>query len=703
MIFPPLLSVRSDRRRPDGGERKETRRARVPSAVGRHVLLTILLLAATSVDAAGRYVSERKNTPIKWMGWGPEAIARAQKEQRPIFLSIGFAAAWESERMHREAFLVPENVHAINTWFVPVLLDRIEYPEIAAAYDALLRSMTGSGGLPANLILTPSLEPFAAAGAVSDADLGRMLVRNASRWQDERTVVMAEAKANVQKALASRGAFAPEDVTPATAEAVVDAIAKSYDPTNGGFGPAPRTIRPTTLSFLLRYAMRTKHDNIRDLVIATLQKVSTAPIRDQLGGGFHRATHDAAWQEPYFEKMLVDQALMGDLLVEAWRVTNDPDLLHVARTTYDYVLRDLHGLRDILDASQDAHSLVPQGRPVFANGGFYVWDAAEVLHLLGDEIGKKVLKVYAVGEEQPALLTLREAQFLSETYTTLAEPLAKLLDVRQKRPAPFRERGTAAGNGLMIASLARAARALDEPRYTEAAAIAANAVLAKLWTPRTSTLVRTTDATPALAEDYAFVISGLLELFETTYDVRWLEYAIALQKKQDATFWNGAIGRYDVGRTVPASLGPIYVESDQDAPSTNAVSAMNLLRLAALTRNETWAARPRLIFHSFGGSLRHAGAALPAMADAFELSLVTPWIAVVTGEPRGRTTHDLLAGLRKGSTSPMRMHILLPRKGATRDRVLRTMPWLSAIPPHDGADEKEPVAHLCTSGTCKRQ
>ena len=661
-------------------------------------LLLIVLLLAPLAEGAGRYVTDREGAPVKWMEWGPAALKRAQKEQRPIFLSVGFAASWESERMHREAFLIGENAEALNAWFVPVLLDRIEYPEVAAVYEEMLRSMTGTGGLPANLVLTPALEPFAAAGWLSASDLSRLLVINANRWTDDRPAVLEEAKANVQKALAERGGFPPEPVTTAMIEAVVDAIASRYDAKNGGFGGTPRRVDPVTLSFLLRYAARTKHEPIAQLVVDTLKKVVASPIRDQLGGGFHRATKDEAWQEPYFEKMLVDQALIGEALVDAWQLTNDPDLLHAARTTFDYVLRDLHARREILDASQDAHSLVPLQGPEFANGAFYRWKAEEVRHLLGDEVAAKVLAVYEIGEEQATLPRLREARFLSETYGGLLEPLAKLLEVRLNRPAPFRERGTAAGNGLMIAALARASRELGEPRYAEAATLAANAVLAKLWTSATSTLVRTGDKTAALNEDYAFLVSAMLELFETTYDIRWLELAIALQKKQDATFWNASIGRYDVGRSVPQSLSLLYVEGDGDSPSSNAISARNLQRLAALTGNEAWTARPAAIFRSFGGRLQRAGFELASLAHSFELSMLPASYVVVTGEPRARATHELLAEWRTKSV-PLRAHILLPRKGTSRDRVTRAMPWTAALAP----DPENPIAYLCTAGACKRQ
>ena len=210
--------------------------------------------------------------------------------------------------------------------------------------------------------------------------------------------------------------------------------------------------------------------------------------------------------------------------------------------------------------------------------------------------------------------------------------------------------------------------------------------------------MRTADKTPALNEDYAFLVSGMLELFETTYDVRWLELAIALQKKQDATFWSESIGRYAVGRSVPATLSLLFVETDGDSPSSNAISAMNLQRLGALTGNAAWAARPAVIFRSFGGHLQNAGFELASLASAFEQSLLAPSYVVVTGGSRARATHELLAEWRAKSV-PMRFHILLPDKGTARSRVVRALPWTETLKP----DPEVPVAYLCAAGACRRQ
>jgi uncharacterized protein len=661
------------------------------------LLLTILLLGAPIAQGAGRYVTDRAGAPVRWREWGPVAVQAAVQQERPIFLSIGFAASWECEQMHREAFANARNAAALNDAFVPVLLDRIEHPEVAAAFEAVASSMTGLQGSPANLILTPELEVFAVGGPMSSDDLGTMLVSQATRWADERAAVLAEARAHVQKTRASLAPFGPTPVTAETIDDVLNDIASTYDPANGGFGGVPRQPHPTTLSFLLRHAVQAKDEGLRERVVDTLRKVVMSPVRDQLGGGFHRATRDAAWQQPYYEKMLADQALMSEVLLDAWRVTKDPDLLYAVRTTLDYAVRDLQVLRELFDASQDAHNLIPLNGPEFANGAVYYWKAAEVRRLIGDEVAGKVLRLFDIVEE-PSLPRLREPQLFPEIYGALAAPLAKLLDVRLKRPAPFRERGTAAGNGLMISALARASILLEEPRYREAAVRAGQAIEKKLWKPAQSTLLRTADGTAALHEDYAFAIGGMLDLFEATNDIRWFELAVKLQKRADVLFWNADQGRYTTGGSLPMRLGGLHLEADADLPSSNAAAARNLLRLAALTGTAAWSARPPTIFRSFGGQLQQSGAEIPSMAEAFELSRLEPSTLVITGDVRSRAAYDLLLEWHKRSPL-MRAHIMLPHKGVARERVTKAFPWTAALAP----DPEGPIAYLCAAGECRRQ
>jgi uncharacterized protein YyaL (SSP411 family) len=643
--------------------------------------ILLILCFALSASGTSRYVTDRAASPVHWQEWGKAALERARNEKRPLFVSIGFAASWDCQRMHREAFLNGENAEALNAYFVPVLLDRIEQPEVAEAYEAALRSMQGEGGWPANLILTPDLAPFAGGRFMSAADLNRMLVINANRWAKERAAVVAEAKAIVAKARASADPRAPSDVDSTTMEAVVDDIARTYEKT--------KSLDAMTIAFLFRYAARTKHENIRGLATEALRTLAAGPMRDQLGGGFHRCA-------TCFEKILSDQALLALAYLDASQIARDPDLAYIARTTLDAALRDLVPPRGLFQSAQDAHSLVPGQGPVFVEGAFYVWTKDEITRLLGPESAAKVFELY--GLQDGVRLALEHPRFLHETYDELAAPLQKMVELRQKRPAPFREVATAGPNGLMISALARGAAALDEPRYLEAATTTATLLVTKLWNAPKKTLYRTESRTDAVAEDYAAVVQGLLDLFESGHDVKWLELAMTLQQRQDQLFWDASRGRYATGKSAPEVVRDLVSERDADMPAVNSIAAMNLLRLAALTGNQSWRTRPAMIFQSFGGRLRTAGALHPQLATAYETSLLAPSIVVVTGDARSQETHDVLRTLHD-PWSPMRAVVFVPRKGIARDRVVKVLPFVGALAP----DPARTVTYVCKNGQCGRE
>lgn len=649
----------------------------------RSILMALVASLALSASGATRYVTDRAGSPVKWQEWGPAAIERAKREKRPLFVSIGFAASWDCERMQREAFLNGENAEALNAYFVPVLLDRIEHAEVAEAYEAVLRSMDGKSGWPANLILTPDLVPFAGGRWMSTADLNRMLVIDANRWASERAAVITEGRAIVAKAWAEAEPRAPSEIDAATIEAVVDDIARAYE--------KGKTLDAMTASFLFRYAARTKHEGIRALAMDTLRTMAAGPMRDQLGGGFHRCA-------TCYEKMLPDQALLAMAYLDAWQLTRDPDLAHVARTTLDYVVRDLFPTRGLFQSAQDAHSLVPDQGPVFVEGAFYLWRKEEVTHLLGHEAAGKIFQLYGLKDGVANRPVLEGPRFLHETYDELAQPLQRMLDLRQKRPAPFREAGMAGWNGLMISALARGAAVLDKPEYLEAATQAATLVSTKLWNAQKKTLRRSESPTEALAEDYAMLVQGLLDLFDSGHDVKWLDLAIALQQRQDALFWDASLGRYATGATVPEAVRGLLSERDEDTPAVSSVAAMNLLRLAALTGNETWRTRPAMIFQSFGGRLRTAGALHPQLAAAYESSLIAPSIVVVVGDARHPETIEALRAIYD-RWEPMRAVVVVPRKGVGRDRVVKTLPFVGAL----AGDPEHTVVYVCGGGECRRQ
>lgn len=641
------------------------------------LVLAFGFLCAWNAQGASRYYGDREGAPVRWERWGATAFNRAVREKRPLFVAVGFHASWECYRMHREAFLNGENVEALNAYFIPVLLDRIEHPEIAEQYEAVAKAMSGATGWPVHLVLTPKLEPFASAGDLKTDELNRFLVQQANVWAEG-------------KAVGFRMPEAPRPAAPLDVETVIDAVAKAYDATNGGFGDAPKRPRPMTISFLLHYAARMKHEGIRGVALDTLRKMALAPVRDQMGGGFHRATHDAAWRQPYYEKMLADQALLAIAYLEAWQATNDPELLYVARTTLDYALRDLRDDRGLFDSSQAAYNFVPVQGPELLNGNFYRWQKAEITHLLGGETAQKIFLVYDMKDGVANLPALSEWRFLEETHDELAPPLAKLLDVRQKRPEPPRDfTAVTAYSGLMISALARTGAALGEKVYLDGAVRAATALTTAHWNAKTKMLIRA-QGVDALSEDYSMLVQGLLDLFDATYDVRWLELAITLQQQQDARFWDAGAGAYSKGT---------FRETDDETPAASSVAVLNLLRLAALTGNETWRIRPATIFQAFGGRMRANGADHAAMASAFELSQIAPRIVVVTGAPRRKETVETLQAYAQ-KPEPMRALIFLPEKGTARDRVVRSLPWTAAL---TAGEEGAPVTYLCAAGECRRQ
>jgi len=632
--------------------------------VRRIVALLLVLAPVVSLHAQSRYVADGAGAPVKWEGWGPRAIERAKKEKRPIFVVIGYASSFECFHMQREAFLTGEVAENLNTYFVPVLLDRFEYPEIAESYETIARSMNQSVAAPLLMILTPSLEPFAAAGFLGPSDLGRLLVINANRWAHEQSAVLAEAHLNVEKAREMGEKRAPGAVEPK----ILDDIGKvsSND--------------PMMLSFLLRMKSTSAPETLRTFALT--------PARDQLGGGFHRA--------PRFEKMLSDQALYAIAYLEAWQITKDPEMERIARSTLDAALRDLHPKNGAFDASQDAHSLVPAQGPEFWNGAFYVWEKDEVTHLLGHDGAAKVFRAFGMKDGVRNVLVVEDAESLRDP--AIAPLLAKMLDVRQKRPQPFRESNVISGlNGLMISALARGGAVLGEKTYIDAASFAALVVTKNLWNAPKKMLLHSAGV-GATAGDYAMLIQGLLDVFEATYDPRWLDLAIALQQRQDQLFWDASAGRYATGASVPAALRGLLVERDVETPSANSVAAMNLLRLAMLTGNETWRARPPMIFESFGTRLRTEGAQLPQLASAYATSLANAKIVVVTGDPRKQPTLDTLHAIHE-RWEPLRFVVFVPLKPPARDRIMKALPFTAALT----IDPENPITYECNGGECRRR
>jgi uncharacterized protein YyaL (SSP411 family) len=602
--------------------------------VVRSLALIIAIALTAPAGAASRFFADRTGAAVRWERWGNTAFERAKREKRPIFLHIGFASSHECYRMHREAFLNGENAEMLNAHFVPVILDRVEHPEVAERLE------NGAREWPVNLVLNANSEPVARAGFMKSEELSRFLVIEANRW-DGGTAAVLPVERN------------PTPAAPFDIETVVDAIARSQADT-----APPRRPRPTTISFLLHYSARNRHEGIRGVAVEMLRTLASSPIHDQLGGGFHRASRDAVWGDPYFEKMLPDQALLAMSYLEAWQATGDPSFASVSRSTIEYVLRDLRlESKGPFYASQDAYNFVPLQGPELVNGDFYRWAIAEAAK--------------APPDEKEDARTVR---------------IASVVDRRQKRPQPSREFNVISGwNGLMISALSRAGAAFGERPYLEAATSAARVLMASHWNAKTKTLLRS-EGNPALSEDYAFLVQGLLDLFDAGQDVQWLELAIALQQRHDELFWDPGTGAYSRGT---------FQERDDEWPSASSVAALNLLRLATLTGNETWRARPAVIFQAFGGRALADGASYAHLGSVYELSLIPPQIVVVTGDAGKEETRELLQSYHRRA-DPMRALIFLHPRGVVRDRVVRVLPFTRALT----ADREKPRVYQCANGEC---
>jgi len=622
----------------------------------RRLLASLALLSALSLHAQSRYVSDAAGAPVKWEGWGTRALERSKKENRPVFLSIGYASSFECFLMQREAFLDGEVAQTLNTYFVPVLLDRLEYPEIAESYETIARVNGNIGGAPILMVLTPSLEPYAISGPLATGDLSRALVIVANRWARERDAVVAEAHQNVMRARARVGeAGVPE-----------------------------RRVNAMVISLLLRTKQTAAATD-------TLRKLARSAVHDQLGGGFHRAARDDAWKQPYFEKILADQALLAIAYLEAWQTTRDPEFERIARATLTAAIRDLHPQNMAFEASQDAQSLVPAKGPEFWNGAFYVWQKDEITRLLGHESAPKVFRAYGIKEGARNVLAVEDAESLKDP--AIAPLLAKMLDLRQKRPQPFREWNLVSGlNGLMISALARGGAVFGEKSYLDAAMLAAQVVTKNLGNAQKKTLLHSAGV-EATAGDYAMLVQGMLDLFEATYDPKWLDLASALQQRQDQLFWDESAGRYVTGGSVPQVLSGLVVERDEETPSANSAAALNLLRLAMLTGNEAWRARPAKIFATFGDS-----AQLPQLASARAAAAAEAKLVVVTGDPRRKATIDALRAIHD-RWEPLRFVLFVPFKGPARERIVKALPFTAAL----AVDPENPITYECSGGECRRR
>jgi uncharacterized protein YyaL (SSP411 family) len=613
------------------------------------------------------YLLQHKNNPVDWYPWGEEAFERARREDKPIFLSIGYSTCHWCHVMERESFENEATAELINRWFVAIKVDREERPDIDRIYMSYVQATTGGGGWPMSVWLTPELKPFVGGTYFPpDNRYGRagfplVLERIAEAWKNDRARILkssADVMEELRKQAEGSGA-AGGSVGTEVLDSAFYQFRRSFDSKLGGFGGAPKFPRPSVLNFLLRYFKRTGNDEALDMVAATLIAMEKGGMNDQLGGGFHRYSVDEYWFVPHFEKMLYDQAQLTMAYLEGFQITRNEAMERAARRTLDYLLRDMTAPEGAFWSAEDADSAPDAANPhEKSEGFFYVWPWAEVESLLGEERARWFAFRYGMErggnvqndphQEFVGLNILFQAHTYEETahhfdretaevVRALVDAEAKLFEVRAKRPRPhLDDKILTAWNGLAISAFAKASAVLGEPKYAAAARRAADFVLSAMRRPDGGLLRRYRDgdaAIDAMQDDYAFFAQGLLDLYEATFEFRYLEEAIRLTEMQRALFEDSAGGGFFASAQEDAAR-LVRMKDDYDGaePSGNSVALMNLLRLERITGRADFGESARRLVSAFAGRIASTPYGMPQMLCAVEFSLAALREIVVAGE-----------------------------------------------------------------------
>jgi uncharacterized protein len=691
------------------------------------------------------YLLQHANNPVDWYAWGSEAFDRARLDDKPIFLSIGYSTCHWCHVMEHESFEDAGIAALLNADFVSIKVDREERPDVDRVYMSFVQSTTGSGGWPMTVFLTPELKPFFGGTYFPPTSRwGRpgfsdVLAQLAGVWKNDRPRVEQAASELLErlKMVTGAGAHGRGESTlagPDALEAAVDSYEKAFDQRHGGFGDAPKFPRPVELIFLLReYARRSAAGDLGQaplrMATDTLRAMAMGGMRDHIGGGFHRYSVDAEWRVPHFEKMLYDQAQLTLAYLEAAQATGDVFYAAVAEDTLTYVMRDLTGPDGGFYSAEDADSVPPEEADNRAahksEGAFYIWTDQEIEAVTGPDaaIVRRRFGIEPDGnapQDPQGEFTGRNLLYLAQSVDDLAartgqtpeavvdalgRARAQLFAVREQRPRPhLDDKILTAWNGLMIAAFARAARVLagspTAPRYLAAGRRAAEFIRRTLWNAAEQRLLRRyragEAAIDAYAEDYAYLISGLLELFQADGDPSWLEWATTLQAAQDRLFWDEAdAGWFSTTGNDPSVLLRLKEDYDGAEPAAGSVSVQNLLTLESLVGGGTWIGKAERTLARFGPRIGAVARVVPMMLAGLSARHADHTQIVIVG-PLDR--EDTLAIQREVGRRYRPFSVVVPVSPGPAQKALSTlMPFVGPMTMREG----RATAYVCRAFTCR--
>ena len=699
------------------------------------------------------YLQQHKDNPVDWLPWGEAAFERARREDKPIFLSIGYSTCHWCHVMERESFEVEDVAQVMNDGFINIKVDREERPDVDRVYMTFVQATTGSGGWPMSVWLTPDLKPFYGGTYFPPRDAyGRpgfttLLHHLSNAWKTDREniekVSQSTTEALQNYATLNTSSTQGETDWSQIAEKCYRQLAASFDAQYGGFGDAPKFPRPVVHDFLHAFHAATKNETALTMSLATLRAMCNGGMNDQLGGGFHRYSVDEQWIVSHFEKMLYDQAQLIVSLLEAFQFSKDEFFATEARRTLDYVLRDLKHSNGGFFAGEDADSFAPENAsPAQANtsstrssgenreiahkeeGAFYVWTTDELQTVLGEEAA--IFGVFygvkpsgnAPRESDPhgefgGKNILFRAQSLesvaqqfevsvSEVESVLAQSAAKLFHVRETRPRPHRdEKIIVAWNGLMISAFARAARVLDDANYLAAAQRAAHFIFVELWDNDTQTLRRhwkngASDVL-AFADDYANLARACLDLYAADFDFAHLRRAEQLVETLNRDFWDDENGAYFASSPDANILLRLKDDYDGAEPSANSVATIALLQLANLLDRDDLRQRAHRVLDVFASRVASQPQAMPELLFAALQFQQPPQHIVIVGDRNDQSTREML---RVANLEYSMSRVVILRDDNDETSIAfwnERAPWTRAMKRVNG----ETMAYACRNFVCE--
>lgn len=679
------------------------------------------------INEQSPYLLQHAFNPVDWYPWGEEAFTKAASEDKPLFLSIGYSTCHWCHVMAHESFDNKEIAELLNKHFISIKVDREERPDIDQMYMAATQAMTGSGGWPMSVFMLADGSPFYAGTYFPPRSQSKRpgfkdLLTTIHRVWLERREDLKGSAAQMVAALLNSVNPTPSVIKDNVFEQGFTMLRKSYDPKEGGFGMAPKFPRPVVLSFLFSHYLFTGEETAREMALYTMKKMAAGGMYDQLGGGFHRYSVDANWFVPHFEKMLYDQAQLANSYLDAFQLTKDADFSQVANEIFTYLLRDMRDPAGGFYSAEDADSDDPYNPGHHGEGAYFLWTKEDIEQKLGVEAAAIFNSSYGVksggnvDQDSMKEFSARNILYQAETHEetarrfnkttadirrSLAVSKEQLFNERLKRKRPhLDDKIITAWNGMTIGALARGSRILKKKHLLLAAEQTANFIEEHLYNSSKQTLMRRyrnrEAGLPGQLSDYAYLVDGLLDLYQASHNPRWLRWAVDLTEKQIEIFWNKTGHFFFDSVADPSVRVRLRNGYDGAEPAGNSVAAHNLIRLSQLQNNPEWQLMARRLIESFGEDINRYPPAVPHMLTAWRQINAKPSQVIVAGK-RGRDDTEVLLQIVENTFSSSRL-ILLADGGKNQSYLAQKLPFIDAIVALDG----KATAYVCSNFSCKQ-